>query len=427
MTRGERGIASAWTILASFLFVVVQWNNIDLQSGKILLSSQALLGWKTGWFIFIGVCIAVLTANIAIPLIPKLKPEKRRLVLLVASVVTNLSILGFFKYFNFFIESMEAALKLFNLNPAYFKLDLILPVGISFYTFQTMSYTIDIYRKKLKPTENFLDFALFVAYFPQLVAGPIERAVNLLPRISTKRTITLDQTLRGLHLIFYGLFKKVVIADGVARTVNQVYGSTGHVTWLDIVAATTLFAIQIYCDFSGYSDIARGTSKLFGIDLMVNFNLPYFAKIPREFWSRWHISLSTWLRDYLYIPLGGNRNGKRKTHRNLFITMILGGLWHGAAWNFVLWGFYHGAVLSIHRKFFYPLKDRQKPDIPLKSAAKIAIYFIITLYGWLLFRSQSFGQIAALSSTLLLDFGNLTLTSSYPRAAALFGLPIFLL
>ena len=213
-----------------------------------------------------------------------------------------------------------------------------------------MSYTLDIARDKLKPTRSFLDFSLFVAFFPQLVAGPIERAKHLLPILSKARTLTLEGTTRGLFLILLGLMKKVAIADSVAGSVNSIYLTTGVISWADIVCATFLFAVQIYCDFSGYSDIARGTSKLLGIDLMTNFRCPYLSVNPQEFWQRWHISLSSWLRDYLYIPLGGNRGGAWLTNRNLLLTMVLGGLWHGAAWNFVLWGLYQGGLLVVHRK-----------------------------------------------------------------------------
>ena len=228
-------------------------------------------------------------------------------------------------------------------------LNIVLPVGVSFYTFQSLSYTIDIYRKQFKPTDRFFDFALFVAYFPQLQAGPIERGRQLIPQLSRPRLLNIDQISRGMYLIVLGFFKKIAIADGVAPIVDQVFGSNGRVSWIDVIVGAVLFAVQIYCDFSGYTDIARGLSKMFGIDLMVNFNQPYFATNPQDFWRRWHISLSTWLRDYLYVPLGGNRGGLLFVCRNLMITMLLGGLWHGAAWNFVLWGFYQGALLCTYR------------------------------------------------------------------------------
>ena len=229
----------------------------------------------------------------------------RRLWCLSVSLATQLGLLGVFKYFNFFAESLTAALNGIGIESNGLHLNVVLPVGVSFYTFQSLSYTIDIYRRQFKPTDRFFDFALFVAYFPQLQAGPIERARHLIPQIAAPRLINLDQTSRGLYLIILGFLKKIAIADGVSPIVDQIFGSSGHLSWIDVIVGTVLFAIQIYCDFSGYTDIARGLSKLLGIDLMLNFNLPYFATNPQDFWRRWHISLSTWLRDYLYLPLGG--------------------------------------------------------------------------------------------------------------------------
>ena len=282
-------------------------------------------------------------------ILKSLPEDRRRMSCVSISVVTQLGLLGFFKYFNFFVDSLHAALSDIGIHSATWHLDIVLPVGISFYTFQSLSYTIDIYRGGIKPTKRFFDFALFVAYFPQLQAGPIERARHLIPQLSNPRQLDLDQSMRGLYLIVFGFFKKVGIADGVAPVVDQVFGSGGHITWIDIVIGTVLFAIQIYCDFSGYTDIARGVSKLLGIDLMTNFNLPYFASNPQDFWRRWHISLSTWLRDYLYVPLGGNRGNLAFVCRNLMLTMALGGLWHGAAWNYLLWGIYQGILLCVYR------------------------------------------------------------------------------
>lgn len=317
--------------------------------------------------------------------------------LLAVSVVVNLAILGFFKYFNFFAGSLQDLVGMFGFELSAFSLSIVLPVGISFYTFQTMSYTIDIYKRKLEPSRDFLDFALFVAFFPQLVAGPIERAVNLLPQIYEKRKFDLDQFGAGCYLILWGLFKKVVIADNLAVTVEQVFSKTDGFYSGEVLIGVLYFAFQIYCDFSGYSDIARGIAKTLGFELMVNFRLPYIARNPSDFWLRWHISLSSWLRDYLYIPLGGNRNGNLMTYRNLILTMLLGGLWHGAAWNFVVWGLFHGAILAGHRKY---TEIREKYFGPPRKeaswygvAASVTIMFCFTLYGWLLFRAESFPQI----------------------------------
>ncbi|MEM9091882.1 MAG: MBOAT family O-acyltransferase [Cyanobacteria bacterium P01_F01_bin.53] len=350
---------------------------------------------------------------------------RQRQGLLTLSLVVNLGILGFFKYFGFFTDSLVSLLGTAGLQPDWRTLNIILPVGISFYTFQTLSYTIDIYRRKLKPVDNLLDFALFVAFFPQLVAGPIERASHFLPQVIAKRRITLEKIGRGCYLILFGLFKKVAIADGVAGSIDAIYNSTGIVGTLDIILATYLFAIQIYCDFSGYSDIARGVSKLMGFDLMVNFNTPYFAVNPSDFWKQWHISLSTWLRDYLYIPLGGNRRGTGKTYRNLMVTMVLGGVWHGAAWNFVYWGIYQGSILCLHR-LIAGAKPTIKPVITLTDALRrafiIVAFFQIVAYGWLLFRASSWQQISTFTDRLFFHPIWLSPTIPKPPLAALLGI-----
>ena len=273
---------------------------------------------------------------------------RQRIVIL--SVMMNLTFLGFFKYFNFFTQSFIDLAQGLGFQPDPFTLSIALPVGISFYTFQSMSYTIDVYRGDLKPCRNFFDFALFVAFFPQLVAGPIVRATHLLPRVLAPRVLSWEDMGRGAVLCLTGLIKKIVIADGLAPLVDTVYGGgSADPTGAQVAFATWAFALQIYCDFSGYTDIARGVAKILGFELPVNFAQPYFATNPQEFWRRWHISLSTWLRDYLYISLGGNRGGRVKTYRNLFLTMLLGGIWHGAAWNYVLWGAYQGGLLCLHR------------------------------------------------------------------------------
>ncbi|MBZ8182074.1 MBOAT family O-acyltransferase [Oscillatoria salina] len=321
---------------------------------------------------------------------------QRRKLLLTVSLLTNLSILGFFKYFNFFVESF---IQLFNwlgiaANPI--TLNIILPVGISFYTFQTLSYTIDVYRGKLIPAKNLLDFAVYVAFFPQLVAGPIERAENFLPQITHPRKVKLAQINAGLFLILWGYFKKVVIADNIGLIANAVFNNYTDYQGIDVIIGILAFTVQIYGDFSGYSDIARGISKLMGFELMVNFKLPFFAINPSDFWARWHISLSTWLRDYLYIPLGGNRQGTFNTYRNLGITMLLGGLWHGAAWNFVIWGAYHGLILIIYRMVS---REREHLDpwggkysYP-SILAKMLLMFILANIGWVIFRCTSLEQM----------------------------------
>jgi alginate O-acetyltransferase complex protein AlgI len=322
------------------------------------------------------------------------------------SVCTNLGILGFFKYFNFFIGTFTQLIANFGAKPDDFYLNIILPIGISFYTFQTMSYTIDIYRGKMKPTNRFFDFALYVSFFPQLVAGPIERAANLLPRILNKRIFRWDQLFEGLHLIMIGLFKKVYVADNLAPLIDSVFASPNP-TAFEVFIGGWGFAVQVYGDFSGYSDIARGCAKCLGIDLMVNFKHPYTAPNPVERWQRWHISLSSWLRDYLYFSLGGNRHGKLKTLRNLSLTMVLGGLWHGAAWNFVLWGAWEGVMLLVHR-LTKPLLDRikiTKQYIPaiLRRIFWMAVMFQCVSLGLTIFRSQSLSHMWQLMGILAIQ------------------------
>jgi D-alanyl-lipoteichoic acid acyltransferase DltB (MBOAT superfamily) len=352
------------------------------------------------------------------------------------SLITQLGLLGVFKYFNFFAESLSVALNNIGIQSSTLHLDIVLPVGISFYTFQSLSYTIDIYRRQLKPTDRFSDFALFVAYFPQLQAGPIERARHLIPQLSRPRQITVDQVSRGLYLIVAGFFKKIAIADGVSPVVDQIFNSSGRTTWVDIIVGSVLFAVQIYCDFSGYTDIARGISKLFGINMAVNFDQPYFATNPQDFWRRWHISLSSWLRDYLYMPLGGNRGNLAFVCRNLMITMLLGGLWHGAAWNFVLWGLYQGGALCIYRVWRHYASngppDQKIVMQPVKKhvirhLAAIAAFFVVICYGWLLFRAHSLEQIVTFTSLLVTDFGNLDYGGGAPRLSSVFGMSLLLL
>ncbi|MBN9507134.1 MAG: MBOAT family protein [Altererythrobacter sp.] len=369
-------------------------------------------------YVLVGIPAFLTVAALAYHILSRLEKERRRKACVTLSILMQLLVLGFFKYFNFFVDSLTEALGELGVQTERLHLNIVLPVGISFYTFQSMSYAIDIYRREFKPTARFFDFALFVSFFPPLVAGPIERAKHLLPQMASPRTITADQIRRGLFLIVLGMFKKIAIADGMASTVDQAYAIPDP-SWMTIVVGTAAFAIQIYCDFSGYSDIARGVAKLFGVELRYNFNQPYFARSPREFWQRWHISLSTWLSDYLYKPLGGNRGSLAFTCRNLMLTMVLGGLWHGAAWNYVLWGFYHGTALSAHRV----LVSRVGParDGLAKVVLKIAGFGIVTLYGWLLFRARSFDQIATYTTTLLTGRGGLVFEAGLPAISAAAG------
>jgi D-alanyl-lipoteichoic acid acyltransferase DltB (MBOAT superfamily) len=330
-------------------------------------------------------------------------PHKRKM-FVALSMALNLGMLGYFKYYNFFAESLQVALNRAGLHVSLSHLNVVLPIGISFYTFQSMSYVIDVYRKDIKPTRNFIEFAAFVSFFPHLVAGPIMRPTTLLPQIEKKRTFHLQQFYQGFYLIFWGLTKKVVVADNLALIVNDLFGKWETIDGGLALIAIYAFAFQIYCDFSGYTDAARGIAKCLGIELALNFNLPYFATSPKDFWSRWHISLSTWLRDYLYITLGGNRGGKLMVYRNLMLTMIIGGLWHGAAWTFVLWGTYQGIILVGHR-MLQPWLDKIDPVDPIDRACwkgvRILATFHMVCFGWLLFRASSLAQVRGMIEAIV--------------------------
>jgi alginate O-acetyltransferase complex protein AlgI len=424
LDRLQRLLPALFFVISAVVFLGLPPNTLWPFSGggvdALKQTHPLLLGWSIG-----GSVAFVALAYGAYEVLTRLRESTRRFCCVMISLTTQLGLLGFFKYYNFFIDSLHTALANAGIQSTTWHLEIVLPVGISFYTFQSLSYTIDIYRKVIKPTPHFFDFALFVAYFPQLQAGPIERARHLIPQFANPRQLDLDQSLRGLFLIVLGFFKKIGIADGVAPVVDQVFNSTGRVSWIDVVTATALFAVQIYCDFSGYTDIARGVSKLLGIDLMVNFNQPYFATNPQDFWRRWHISLSTWLRDYLYVPLGGNRGNLLFICRNLMITMFLGGLWHGAAWNYVLWGCYQGSILCIYRIWReYRPEPSNWGKHRISRLAMIVIFFVIVCYGWLLFRAHSLAQIVHFTSLLVTDFGDLDYGAGIPKFSSLLGISV---
>jgi len=310
-----------------------------------------------------------------------------------ASLTSNLSVLGFFKYFDFFVHEAHAVLSGVGFETSAPVLDIVLPVGISFYTFQSISYAVDVYRGDGRACRDLLDFATFIAFFPQLVAGPIERANHMLVQFESPRRTTGAQVQDGLWLILIGFFRKVVISDTAAYFSNSPFAHPDGRSAPTLICAVLLFTVQIYGDFAGYSDIARGVAKLFGFELMRNFDRPYFSQNVAEFWRRWHISLSTWLRDYLYVPLGGNRKGAARTYVNLFITMLLGGLWHGASWNFVIWGALHGIYLGIHRALRPALAALSARGAAWAGALRVGgmlTTFGLVAFTWLFFRSASF-------------------------------------
>ena len=320
------------------------------------------------------------------------------------SMAINLGVLGYFKYFNFFAESLHTVLGQAGLSVPLRQLEIVLPIGISFYTFQSMSYVIDVYRREIKPTRNLFQFALFVSFFPHLVAGPIMRATTLLPQVAAQRRFNLQRFYEGAFLIFWGMVEKVVVADNLAVVANDLFGRWTTLDGGLALLAIYAFAFQILGDFSGYTNMARGVAKCLGFELPLNFNLPYFATSPSEFWNRWHISLSRWLRDYLYIPLGGNRFGTARTYRNLLLTMILGGLWHGREWTFVIWGLYHGLLLVLHR-LARPWLERVKPldaiDRACWTGLRIVVTFHLVCFGWLIFRAGSLEQAVGMLTAIV--------------------------
>lgn len=365
-----------------------RWQNVLL-----LCASYFFYGWWDWRFLSLLAFSTVLDYSVGLFLARTDNPRIRK-VLLFASLCGNLGLLGFFKYFGFFVNSTASFLQSLGFQPHLATLQIVLPIGISFYTFQTLAYTISVYRKEHPAMRDLLDYALYVSYFPQLVAGPIERAQRLLPQIQKVRRVGNQQITSGILLMLQGYVKKVAIADAVAPFVDKAFSQPLQHSSVQLLAALYLFAVQIYCDFSGYSDIARGVSRLFGIELMINFRQPYLAANITEFWRRWHISLSTWLRDYLYISLGGNRKGKFNTYRNLMLTMLLGGLWHGAGWTFVVWGGLHGLYLTGHKLFTAhaqvgPAKSATTWKHWLTRLAGTLLTFHLVCVAWIFFRASS--------------------------------------
>ncbi len=370
------------------LVFIIYWvlkNNYRSQNVLLLVSSYIFYGWWDWRFLSLIIFSSFVDYFIGQKIYRSQEKTVRRNWLRL-SLLSNLGLLGVFKYFNFFTDSFADTMLLLGWQVDTVTLSIILPVGISFYTFQTLSYTIDIYRGQFKPTKDMVSFFTYVSFFPQLVAGPIERASNLLPQITAKRTFNPDWFKAGLFQIFIGLFRKVAIADNLGTYVDSVYGNVEIHNSSTLVLATVFYAFQIYFDFAGYSDMAIGSAKLLGFKFNRNFNLPYFSKSITEFWRRWHMSLSFWLRDYLYISLGGNRKGIILTYRNLMLTMLLGGLWHGSSWNFIVWGGIHGIALSLE-KYIFTFKEN-------KSFGWIGYFytFIVVLFSWIFFRTQDIGE-----------------------------------
>jgi len=375
------------------IYWILNQKAVKYQNVFIIISSYFFYGWWDYRFLFLIFFSTVIDYFIGLQLSQEEKHFRRKVYLLV-SIIFNLGMLCFFKYFNFFQENFISAFSFFGCELKGSSLNIILPVGISFYTFQTMSYTIDVYRKKLEPTDSFISLAAFVSFFPQLVAGPIERATNLLPQFYNKRKFDYLKTVDGLRQILWGFFKKIVIADNCAEYANEIFNHSFEMGGSTLFLGAIFFTFQIYGDFSGYSDIAIGTSRLFGFNMIRNFAFPYFSRDIAEFWRRWHISLSTWFRDYLYIPLGGSNGGVLKKIRNTFLIFIISGFWHGANWTFIFWG-------VLNAVFFLPLlltqKNRKNLDIvakgkllpTLKEFYSILLTFFIVVLGWIFFRAEN--------------------------------------
>lgn len=386
----------AFFALVFFIYWRFLTKNVQLQNLFLLIVSYVFYAWWDWRFLSLIIISSILDFYVGKAIFASNYQKKRKL-MLVLSLSINLGFLGFFKYFNFFIDSLVNALTSLGIQSNPHSLRIILPVGISFYTFQTLSYTLDIYNKKLEPTKDAISFFAFVSFFPQLVAGPIERAKNLLPQFHKKRQFNYDSFVDGLKQILWGFFKKVVVADTCANSVDYIFSNYDSLQGDVLIIGAVFFAFQIYGDFSGYSDIAIGTAKLLGFNLMRNFNLPYFSRDIAEFWRRWHISLSSWFRDYLYIPLGGSHGSKMSRIRNIILTFTISGFWHGANWTFIFWGFLNGL-------YYIPLLlvNRQKKNINIiaensilpsfKELLQMTITFILTLIAWVFFRSTSIQQ-----------------------------------
>ena len=406
---------------AIFLPIVfsIYWivrKNLTLQNLFIVLASYVFYAWWDWRFLILIIFSSIVDFFIAKNIQNTNTVSKRKYLLLV-SVIVNLGFLSYFKYFNFFLDNFVDVFTFFGARISKSSLNIVLPVGISFYTFQTLSYTIDVYRRQLKATNQLIPFLAYVSFFPQLVAGPIERATNLLPQFLNSRNFDREKAIQGLNLMVWGFFKKMVIADNCANYANQIFEKYDQMDSLSLLLGGVYFSFQIYCDFSGYSDIAIGLGRLFGFDLMKNFNYPYFSRNVAEFWRRWHISLSTWFRDYLYIPLGGNRVSKAISLRNIFIIFSVSGFWHGANWTFIVWGLLHALcfvpsfLLKKNRKYLTGITTNY--NLPgLRELFAIFKTYAIVVTGWIIFRSKTLSD-AYLYLKRMFDPGNVTLQLQY--------------
>ena len=375
-----------------FVFRRLWWRNLF-----VVIASYVFYSWWD-WRFLILIVLTSLFSFISGLLLERYEGQRKlQKAVSATNIVLNLTILGIFKYYNFFVENLEALFGMMGFHLDWVSMNVILPVGISFYTFQALSYSIDVYQKKMPATHDIVGFFAYISFFPQLVAGPIERATNLLPQFQRNRQFDYDKAVDGCRQMLCGFFKKVVVADTCGGIVNEFWNQYQELPGLSIYLLGVLFTIQIYCDFSGYSDIAIGCARLFGINLMRNFNYPYFSRSIPEFWRRWHISLTTWFRDYIYFPLGGSRCEKWKILRNVYIVWGISGLWHGASWHFVFWGLFHATLLAIYNIFGINTKykhvvayGKYLPNI--KELFQMVLTFCLTVFGWIIFRAESMTQ-----------------------------------
>lgn len=396
-----------------FVFRGRRWQNL-----LVVTASYVFYGWWDWRFLLLIALTSLCVYGSGLLLEHYEGQRRRQQIVCAVNIVFNLGILGVFKYYNFFVENLDALFDMMGYHLDWVTMIVILPVGISFYTFQALSYTIDVYQKRLPATHDIIEFLAYISFFPQLVAGPIERATNLLPQFQRRRQFDYAKAVDGMRQMLWGFLKKLVIADNCATVVNEYWNHYQDLPGVSLFLMGVLFTFQIYCDFSGYSDIAIGCARLFGFNLMRNFNFPYFSRSIPEFWRRWHISLTTWFRDYIYFPLGGSRCDKWKIIRNVYIVWGISGLWHGANWTFVCWGLFHATLLAIYNIFGINTKYKQVvaygkylPNI--RETMQIALTFFLTVIGWIIFRAESMTQAV--------DFLTAMVSNRFFDASALHG------
>ena len=401
-------------LLYWLVFRTRRWQNL-----LIVVASYVFYGWWD-WRFLLLIALTSLCSYTSGLLIERYADSRRvQRTVSAANIVLNLSILGVFKYYNFFVENLDVLLGALGCHLDWVTMNVILPVGISFYTFQALSYTIDVYRGSIRATHDAVEFFAYISFFPQLVAGPIERATNLLPQFQRERHFDYAKSVDGCRQMLWGFFKKMFIADNCAFVVNESWNQYQELPGITLLLLGLLFTFQIYCDFSGYSDIAIGCARLFGINLMRNFNYPYFSRSIPEFWRRWHISLTTWFRDYIYFPLGGSRCEKWKVIRNVYVVWAISGLWHGAAWTFVCWGLFHATLLAVYNLLGINTKYKEvaaagRTFPSIKELAQMSLTFLLAVIGWIIFRAESMGQAV--------DYFHAMVTNPFYKPTMLYGI-----